>query len=208
MQMSFGAMEMDARVGRNSALLKVHALIDWEGLRVELLELCKREANRAERQKSIDPLTMFKAVLLGQWHNLSDLKLEEALRVRIDFMYFCGLSLANDVPGEAALCGFRSFLIATDKLDGLVGLINVQLQAHGLMVKYACGAVIDATVVQLVDRSKCDTIADLNAADASKVNEEGSIPGGVTTVLPQLSDPAETGSADLDATWIKKGTYI
>ncbi len=208
MQMNFGAMEMDARVGRNSALLKAHALIDWEGLRVELLGLCKREASRAERQKPIDPLTMFKAVLLGQWHNLSDLKLEEALRVRIDFMYFCGLSLTNDVPDETALCRFRSCLITTNKLGGLLGLINAQLQAHGLMVKDACGAVIDATLMQLAGRPKYDTIVERDVADASKVNEEVSIPGGATSVLFQLSSCAETRGADPDATWIKKGTYV
>ena len=76
------------------------------------------------------------------------------------------------------------------------------------MVKYACGAVIDTTLVQLADRPNCDAAVELDAADASKVNEEGSIPGDVTSVLPQLSNRAETGSADLDATWIKKGTYI
>jgi hypothetical protein len=46
------------------------------------------------------------------------------------------------------------------------------------------------------------------AAGASKVNEEGSMPGGVTSVLLQLGSRAETGSADADATWIKKGTYV
>ena len=114
-------------------------------------------------------------MLLGQWHNLSDLKLEEALRVRIDFMYFCGLSLTNDVPDEAELCRFRSCLITTGKLGGLLGLLNAQLQAHGLMVKPARRAVIDATLVQLADRPKCDKIAELDAADASKVNEGGGI---------------------------------
>jgi IS5 family transposase len=202
--MSFGAMEMDARVGRDSALLKAHALIDWEGLRVELLGLYKREASRAGRQKPIDPLTMFKAVLLGQWHNLSDLKLEEALRVRIDFMYFCGLSLTDDVPDETDLCRFRSCLITTDKLGGLLDLINGQLQAHGLMVKYACGAVIGTTLVQLAGRPNSDAIVELDTADASKVNEKASIPGDVTSVLLQLDNCAETGSADPDATWIKK----
>jgi transposase, IS5 family len=208
MQMSFGAMEMDARVRRDSALLKAHALIDWEGLRAELLGLCKREASRDEGQKSIDPLTMFKAVLLGQWHNLSDPKLEEALRLRVDFMYFCGLSLINDVPDETELCRFRSCLITANKLSGLLGLINAQLQAHGLMVKYAFGAVIDATLMQLADSPKCDTIAELDAADASKVNEEGSIPGGVAKVSLQLANCIETRSADPDATWIRKGSYI
>ncbi len=46
MQMSFGSMEMDARVRRDSALLKAHALIDWEGLRAQLVGLYKREASR------------------------------------------------------------------------------------------------------------------------------------------------------------------
>ncbi|MEO6563755.1 MAG: hypothetical protein ABIN99_12050 [Nitrosospira sp.] len=46
--MSFGSMEMDVRI--------------------------KRETSRAGGQELIDPLVMFKAVLLGQWHNLSDPK--------------------------------------------------------------------------------------------------------------------------------------
>lgn len=60
MQTSFGSMEMEMRV--------------------------KREASRAGGQEPINPLIMFKAILLGQWHSLSDPKQEEALRVRIDFM--------------------------------------------------------------------------------------------------------------------------
>ena len=89
-------------------------------------------------------------------------------------MYFCGLSLADDVPDETALCRFHSCLITTDTLGRLLDLVNAQLQAHGLIVMYACSAVIDAT--QLVDSQKCDTIVELGAADASKVNEEGSKP--------------------------------
>ncbi|EOC20997.1 hypothetical protein NM3147_2053, partial [Neisseria meningitidis NM3147] len=32
---------------------------------------------------------MFKAVLLGQWHSLSDPELEHSLTTRIDFNLFC-----------------------------------------------------------------------------------------------------------------------
>ncbi len=134
MQMSFGSMEMDARIRRESALMKAHALIDWEGLRSQLVGLYKREVSRAGGQEPIDPLVMFKAVLLGQWHNLSDPKLEEALRVRIDFMYFCGLSLTDDIPDETTLCRFRNRLITAGRLDGLLAGVNIQLQDHGLMV--------------------------------------------------------------------------
>lgn len=77
-----------------------------------------------DRSRSIHPLVMFKAVLLGQCHDLSDPKLEEALRVRIDFMYFCGLSLADDVPDETMLCRFRNRLITASKLAGLLAGVN------------------------------------------------------------------------------------
>ena len=43
---------------------------------------------------------MFKAILLGQWHSLSDAALEQALYVRIDFLHFCGLSLSDAIPDE------------------------------------------------------------------------------------------------------------
>ena len=56
MQMSFGSMEMDARIRCDSALLKAHALVDWEGLRSQLVGLYKREASRGGGQEPIDPL--------------------------------------------------------------------------------------------------------------------------------------------------------
>ena len=39
------------------------------------------------------PLTMFKIVLLQQWHTLSDPAAEEAVRDRLSFRRFCGLPL-------------------------------------------------------------------------------------------------------------------
>ena len=65
MQMSFGAMEIGACVGQDSTLLKAHALIDWEGLSVELFGRCKREASRSGRQKPIDSLTISKQCYWG-----------------------------------------------------------------------------------------------------------------------------------------------
>lgn len=53
-------------------------------------------------------MKMFKVVLLGQWHNLSDNDLEQALRVRLDFMVFCGFTLNGDVPDSTTIQDFRS----------------------------------------------------------------------------------------------------
>jgi IS5 family transposase len=76
---------------------------------------------------------MFKAILLGQWHSLSDRQLEESLLVRIDFMQFCGLDLSDAVPDETTLCRFRNRLIKAELLEGLLRQINEMLQGHGLM---------------------------------------------------------------------------
>jgi transposase, IS5 family len=97
MQESVGSLGMSARLCRDSALIKAHALIDWEGLRALLTGLYKRVASCAGGQKPFDALLMFKATPLGQWHSRSDPKLEHALTVRIDFIHFCGLTLSEAV---------------------------------------------------------------------------------------------------------------
>ncbi|SFF17666.1 transposase, IS5 family [Nitrosomonas sp. Nm166] len=97
---------------------------------------------------------MFKATLLGQWHSLSDAALEQALCVRLDFLKFCGLSLSDEIPDETTLCRFRNRLIANDRLDVFLVSINEQLQLHGLMIRGATGAVIDATLIESAARPK------------------------------------------------------
>lgn len=79
MQMSFGSLEMMQGVLKDSTLSKVNLFINWEALHPQLTGLCKRESSHAGGQVPFDPLVMFKAILLGQWHSLSDSKLEEAL---------------------------------------------------------------------------------------------------------------------------------
>ena len=161
MQESFGSLEMSQRVKRDSSLMKAHRLIDWERLRPLLKGLYKRELSQGGGQQPIDPLLMFKATLLGPWHSLSDPKLEEALLVRIDFMHFCGLGLADSVPDETTLCRFRNRLIHTNKLTALLRAVNVQLQGHGLMVAKATGAVIDATLITSAARPRSERIVEI-----------------------------------------------
>lgn len=196
MQLSFGSLEMAKRVQADSTLMKVWSLIDWNALRGHLTGLYKREASGAGGQEPIDPLIMFKAILLGQWHNLSDPKLEQALRVRIDFMHFCGLTLSDDVPDETTLCRFRHRLIEHNRLDQLLACINTQLQAHGLMVKGATAAVLDATLIQSAARPKQTITLETDAQGEGITYEDGSQPGVSCT---------EKQSVDSDATWLKKG---
>ncbi|MEO7560299.1 MAG: transposase [Nitrosospira sp.] len=205
MQKSSGSIKMEARLRRDSTLMRAHALIDWERLRTQLDGLYKLEVSRTGGREFIDPLVTFKAVLLGQWHSLSDPKLEEALRVRIDFMHFCGLDLSDGAPDETALCRFRNRLIASGRLAGLLAGVNSALQTHGLTIKCAQGALIDATLVPTAAHPKRSMIIELDATGAPKFNEDGSIARGTATASPKLADCTETRSGDPDATWVRKG---
>ena len=66
-------------------LLKLDQVIDWQPIEQYL----NRQRTRYLRDHRDCPayplLSMFKAVLLGQWHRLSDPELEHSLITRIDF---------------------------------------------------------------------------------------------------------------------------
>jgi hypothetical protein len=116
------------------------------------VERSKRELSNGGGQEPFDALLMFNAILLGQWHSLSDAALEQALCVWIDFLHFRGLSLSDAIPDETTLCRFRNRLVINDRLAGLLASINEQIQSHGLMVKGMTGAVIDATLIESAAR--------------------------------------------------------
>ena len=91
---------------------------------------------------------MFKCLLIGQWHNLSDPKLEECLRVRFDFMLFAGLDLYGSVPDDTTHCRFRKALVKAHAHDALLAEVCRQIEHHGLKVKEAAAAIIDATLIE------------------------------------------------------------
>ena len=82
--------------------MKLHALLDWNDISHKLKGLYRREETQGGGPRLYDPLSMFKAMLLGQWHGLSDTQLEQALKMRIDFMVFTGFD-----PGIPRVNPFR-----------------------------------------------------------------------------------------------------
>ncbi|MEZ5726875.1 MAG: transposase [Burkholderiaceae bacterium] len=80
------------------------------------------------------PLEMFKLMLLGQWHHLSDEVLEQALKVRLDFLVFFGLDLGAALPDHSTICRFRNRLIKVKLDEPLLAELNSQLGRRGLKV--------------------------------------------------------------------------
>lgn len=90
------------RIGDDDVLSKIDALLDWRAFSPILTRGLKRSGIGPQ---GYDPLVLFRCLLIGQWHGLSDPKLERALKVRLDFMMFCGLGLHAPVPDEC-MAGF------------------------------------------------------------------------------------------------------
>jgi len=188
--MSFLACEAKARVKKENKLIKLSKIIDWKKIGKHLKGMYAYEINGTGGQKPYDSLKMYKAILLGQWYNLSDPELEEALEVRLDFMLFTGLE--GEVPDETTLCRFRNRLKEKNLDKLLFKEINLALEKIGLKVKKCSGAVIDATIIESASRPK--TTVEIMSLDRK---EEDTTDNSEENDITYAKDP--------DARWLKKG---
>ncbi len=139
-----GQEELFAAESRTSSLTSLDAGIDWSRIEAKLSGVYA--ARRGEQ--SWPPLAMFKAMLLATWHDLSDVRLAEALDDRASFRRFCGFSRTEITPERTAFVRFRREL-AKRKLDKTVfAEIARQIEAQGLTVR--SGTLVDATVIPAV----------------------------------------------------------
>ena len=167
-------------------LLKLDQVIDWQPIEQYLNRQRTRYLRDHRGRPAYPLLSMFKAVLLGQWHSLSDPELEHSLITRIDFNLFCRFDELS-IPDYSTLCRYRNWLAQDDTLSELLKLINRQLTEKGLKIEKAFTAVIDATIIQTAGSKQRQAI---------EVDEEGQISGQTTP------------SKDKDARWTKKkGLY-
>ncbi len=191
---------IDRRLNNNNQLIKLALLIDWSPIRIILEKVHKRDELIRSGGFSYDKLKMFKAILLGQWHSLSDAKLEEALNVRLDFMRFCGFELDDQVPDHSSLNRFRNKLIQRKLEEKLLSEVNRQLESQQLKVQKAEAAIIDATVIESNARPRrvLEVSEDRNESLAlsSDTSEE---------TKTETTNYEVVESCDKDAKWLKKG---
>lgn len=126
---------------RPTSLDAIHALIDWEPAARALAGLYPS----AMGEKAWPPLAMFKALLLATWHDLSDVRLAEALEDRASFRRFCGFARDEEVPERTAFVRFRELLRDNGLGQRLFEAVTRDLEQKGACVRK--GTLIDATVI-------------------------------------------------------------
>jgi IS5 family transposase len=173
-------------------VLKLDRLIPWSKIRTKLSGIHKNDFNPQGGQNGYDHLSMLKAIILGQWHNLSDRELEHSLKVRIDFMLFTGLELGDSFPDASTLCRFRGALIQRGLEKEIFNWLNEELERLGFEIHQAHGAVVDATVIESAARPR--RTFDRMPEDRKEPEEE---PGKEGYQFSESEDP--------DARWLKEG---
>lgn len=108
-------------------LLKITQLLDWSA--IEHTINCKKIQYIRDTggRPGYPLLPMFRAILLGQWHSLSDPELERSLVTRLDFMLFCHFPDEMNLPDHSTLNRFRNWLVKEHVLEDLMLQINQQL---------------------------------------------------------------------------------
>jgi IS5 family transposase len=208
--MAFFDYALSQIIESSNLLVKVESIVNWTELSDILDGKLGIRESRVAGQVPYNYLALFKVLLVQQWHTLSDPKMEEALKTRIDFMWFTGFGLSNKdflVPDETTICRFRNKLIKAKLLDKLLLKVNQQLESHSLKVKISNGAVLDATLIEAAVSSRAIPsviIEDRKESDDNNDNDNND----ESSTVSQLSANEQTDvEIDKDAKWLKKGKH-
>lgn len=208
--MSFLDYALEQIIDKNNLLLKVDKIVNWNKVSGLLDKKLGKDRDTAVVGRiPYKHLSLFKVLLLQQWHNLSDPKMEEALKTRIDFMWFSNFGLAtNDfmVPDETTICRFRNKLIKHKLLDKLLKLVNTGLEENSLKVKICNGAILDATLIEssVNSRAKPNLIVE-DRNENNDDNDNGSNSKVSNTNKLLKANEQNDIEIDKDAKWLKKG---
>jgi transposase, IS5 family len=182
-QMSFADNLVADVVEANTTLDRIAGLVDW----TEIGGLLSDLRGGVMGAPGYPALMLFKALLLQQWHALSDPELEEALRDRLSFRRFLGVSLSERLPDHSSLWRFREQLAASGLADRAFAMIAAQIERAGFVLKR--GTLIDASLVR----------AAVNAPEPPAVTAPPDADGRpASKLVPSPLDP--------DAAWTKKQT--
>ena len=162
--------------------------IPWESFRQLLERGYTQERKSNAGRKRIDPLILFKMLVLQQLFNLSDEELEFQVNDRRSFEEFVGLGVMNSIPDATTVAFFRERLRKAGVIEELFEMFESYLRSQGLQARG--GQIIDATLVP-VPRQR-------NTLEENKEIKEGRMPDGWD------ENPDRLQQKDLDARWVKK----
>lgn len=171
-------------------LEKLDQHINWEIFRPILDDVFR--ADEKDSSKGGRPpygyVMMFKILVLQHLYNVADERTEFAIKDRLSFMRFLGLTLKDKIPDEKTIWLFRESLTQNGAIKRLFNKFNRHLDEMGLIAHR--GSIVDASFVE-VPRQR-------NTRDENQDIRNGEIPEDWE------ENPDKLRQKDIDARWTKK----
>jgi IS5 family transposase len=139
----------NAKAGLNGdPLLAVADAIQWDKVEKHMQADYWQAMFRKGGRAPYDYRAMFRTLLLARWFGLSYPKLERVLRVRLDFMLFCGFAIGDKVPDASTLNRFKIRLNEGGTLAAMFAEVDRQLSAQDIQVRPTRGALVEVGIVR------------------------------------------------------------
>jgi len=173
---------------RKDKLRDLNEMVPWAVLGQVLEQLPSRERKSNAGREAIDPMVLFKLLVLKQLYNLSNEEVEYQAHDRASFRRFLGLSGSSEIPDATTLDGFERRLRQADLMDVLFEQFESFLRQAGYAAKG--GQIIDATLIPVPIQR--------NSRDENKQIKQGEIPED------WIEQPHKLAQKDTDTRWTKK----
>ena len=121
-------------------------LIQWPEIDHHMQSDYWRSTFRKGGRTPYDYRSMFRAQLLARWYTLSYPKLAQALRVRLDFLLFCGFDDNGKLPDASTLHRFNARLEKSGAKIIMINEIERQLGCRGVVLLPVRGALLNIEI--------------------------------------------------------------
>jgi IS5 family transposase len=121
--------------------------IPWESFLPLLDKGYANERKSNAGRKRIDPLILFKMLVLQQLFSISDQELEFQVNDRCSFENFVGPGVSNSIPDATTVAFFRGRLLKAGVIEELFEMFESYLRSQSLQARG--GQIVDATLVPL-----------------------------------------------------------
>jgi transposase len=119
--------------------------VPWQAFLPLLDQAYEFERKSPAGRKRINPLILFKMLILQQLFNLSDSELEFQVNDRRSFEEFIGLGIMDTIPDATTVAFFRERLRKAGLIEELFERFEQFLRDQGLEAKG--GQIVDATII-------------------------------------------------------------
>ncbi len=183
-----GADQFNLVTKLGDPLLKINSSIDFERFRPSLEEVFPTKKSTNGGRPRMDPVLMFKILLLQNLYALSDHAVEFQIADRMSFQRFLGIKSIKGIPDEKTIWLFREQAQKAGLIEKLFSEFVDELRDKGLIANK--GKIIDATIVE-APRQRNNREENKKIKSGEQIEEWN-------------SQPNKKRQKDIDASWTKK----